>query len=45
MKTFIYIKMNQQYNSIISLIIYNVLLDMLQIKIYLNQYTSKYYIS
>jgi len=35
--------MNQQYNSIIQLIIYNVLLDMLQIAIYLYQYLNQYY--
>jgi len=45
MKTFICIKMNQQYNSMILLIIYNVLLDMLSIKIYLDQYLSQYYTS
>jgi hypothetical protein len=39
------IKMNQQYNSIILLIIYNVLLDMLQLTIYFDQYLSQSYTS
>jgi hypothetical protein len=45
MKKIICIKMNQQYNSIISLIIYNVQFDVLQIIVYLNQYLSQYHAS
>jgi hypothetical protein len=45
MKKIICIEMNQKYNSIISLIIYNVTLDVLQITTYLDQYLSQYYTS
>jgi hypothetical protein len=41
----IYIEMNQQYNSIKKLIIYNVLHNMLRIKKYVDQYLSPYYTS
>jgi hypothetical protein len=40
MKKFICIKMNQQYDSVISMIIYNVLLDMFKPILYIIKKTN-----